>query len=71
MSKRNGEFDDFLDQQFRDSDAIFSFKEIHFFGDKTEAGGNDFEIYEDTRTIGHKVEDPSDTRRQLEKLFHL
>lgn len=49
----------------------FSFKEIHFFGDKTDPGGNDHEIFEDPRTIGHKVTDPSDTRRQLEALFNL
>lgn len=49
----------------------FSFKEIHFFGDKTEAGGNDHEIFEDPRTIGHKVVDTKDTRRQLEALFNM
>lgn len=49
----------------------FSFKEIHFFGDKTEQGGNDYEIFEDPRTIGHKVRNPKDTREQLEKLFNL
>jgi hypothetical protein len=29
------------------------FCEIHFFGDKTYKGGNDFEIYESKRTLGH------------------
>lgn len=29
------------------------FNEIHFFGDKTYKGGNDHEIYESERTIGH------------------
>lgn len=48
-----------------------NFKEIHFFGDKTDAGGNDHEIFNDSRTIGHKVETPADTRRILEELFHL
>ncbi|XP_044253705.1 phosphomannomutase [Tribolium madens] len=47
------------------------FDEIHFFGDKTDAGGNDYEIYNDPRVIGHKVLDPDDTRKQLEKLFDL
>ena len=28
------------------------FKEIHFFGDKTFEGGNDFEIFKDERTVG-------------------
>lgn len=32
-------------------------------------GGNDYEIYEDPRTIGHTVTDPSDTLRQLKELF--
>lgn len=49
----------------------FSFKEIHFFGDKTEVGGNDHEIFEDPRTTGHKVENPKDTQLQLEALFNL
>lgn len=46
-----------------------SFKEIHFFGDKTEAGGNDYEIFTDPRTIGHSVTDPKDTQRQLGELL--
>jgi len=45
------------------------FEEIHFFGDKTMPGGNDHEIFEDPRTIGHTVTSPEDTRRQLEKMF--
>jgi len=44
-------------------------KTIHFFGDKTSKGGNDFEIFEDNRTIGHTVTSPDDTRKQLEGLF--
>lgn len=47
------------------------FKEIHFFGDKTAPGGNDHEIYEDSRTIGHTVTSPQDTIAQLKALFHL
>ena len=47
------------------------FKEIHFFGDKTAPGGNDHEIYEDPRTIGHKVLSPDDTIAQLKTLLHL
>jgi phosphomannomutase len=45
------------------------FEEIHFFGDKTFEGGNDYEIFEDSRTIGHTVTSPEDTMRQLEELF--
>jgi hypothetical protein len=42
---------------------------IHFFGDKTMEGGNDFEIYSDARTIGHSVKDPEETIRLLHELF--
>ncbi|KAL6844207.1 hypothetical protein ACP4OV_025880 [Aristida adscensionis] len=34
------------------------FKEIHFFGDKTYKGGNDYEIFVSDRTIGHTVYKP-------------
>jgi phosphomannomutase len=44
---------------------------IHFFGDKTFKGGNDHEIYEDPRTIGHSVTNPDDTAAQLKKIFNL
>lgn len=44
---------------------------IHFFGDKCFKGGNDYEIYEDSRTIGHSVNSPSDTMAELQKLFDL
>jgi phosphomannomutase len=49
---------------------IDKYREIHFFGDKTYPGGNDFEIYEDSRTIGHRVTSPEDTMEQLKKLFY-
>lgn len=42
---------------------------IHFFGDKTAKGGNDYEIYEDSRTVGHSVTNPDDTMAELKKLF--
>lgn len=42
---------------------------IHFFGDKTKPGGNDYEIYSDRRTIGHEVTSPQETRRICEELF--
>lgn len=41
------------------------FEEIHFFGDKTFEGGNDYEIFSDSRTIGHTVTNPADTARIL------
>lgn len=47
------------------------FKEIHFFGDKTDPGGNDHEIFNDPRTIGHRVETPRDTQRILTEIFGL
>merc|ERR1712032_490845 len=42
---------------------------IHFFGDKTFAGGNDHEIFEHPRTIGHTVTSPDDTMEQCKRLF--
>jgi phosphomannomutase len=42
---------------------------VHFFGDKTQPGGNDYEIYSDPRTIGHAVDGPADTLKQLKELF--
>ncbi|KAK3300387.1 eukaryotic phosphomannomutase [Chaetomium fimeti] len=44
---------------------------IHFFGDKTFEGGNDYEIFSDKRTIGHTVTGPQDTIDELKKLFDL
>ncbi|GAA0159695.1 mutase [Lithospermum erythrorhizon] len=45
------------------------FQEIHFFGDKTYKGGNDHEIYESERTVGHTVTSPEDTATQCTSLF--
>jgi len=42
-----------------------NFTEIHFFGDKTSEGGNDYEIFVDKRTIGHSVTSPADTLQQV------
>jgi phosphomannomutase len=44
---------------------------IHFFGDRTDPGGNDHEIYASERTIGHKVTSPEDTRAQVSALLEL
>jgi len=52
--------------QYLEKDNV---KTIHFFGDKTMKGGNDHEIFEDSRTIGHTVKNPQDTLDQLEKLM--
>ncbi|KAM3437942.1 hypothetical protein NHJ13734_004405 [Beauveria thailandica] len=48
-----------------------AYKNIHFFGDKTAKGGNDYEIYEDPRTIGHSVKGPEDTMTILKEVFGL
>ncbi|KAK7199912.1 phosphomannomutase [Novymonas esmeraldas] len=45
------------------------FEKIHFFGDKTTEGGNDYEIYADPRTIGHSVKTYKDTIAILETLI--
>ncbi|KAK9383664.1 eukaryotic phosphomannomutase [Kockiozyma suomiensis] len=45
------------------------YKTIHFFGDKSFKGGNDYEIYEDPRTIGHAVNNPEDTIRVVKETF--
>jgi phosphomannomutase len=45
------------------------FKNIHFFGDKTFEGGNDYEIYTHPEVIGHSVKCPEDTMRILSELF--
>jgi len=43
--------------------------EIHFFGDKTEVGGNDYEIFADSRTVGHSVKNPDDTIHIINNLL--
>lgn len=45
------------------------FKTIHFFGDKTYEGGNDFEIFSSPETVGHTVTSWEDTQSQLKELF--
>jgi phosphomannomutase len=45
------------------------YDEIHFFGDKTFVGGNDYEIFTHERTIGHTVASPEDTKSQCTELF--
>ncbi|TPX43433.1 phosphomannomutase [Synchytrium endobioticum] len=48
-----------------------AFKTIHFFGDKTKPGGNDYEIYSHPLITGHSVGSPDDTMRILKELFGL
>lgn len=52
--------------QFLERDG---FKEIHFFGDKTLPGGNDYEIFTDKRVVGHCVASPADTMRQVREVL--
>ncbi|KAB1270639.1 Phosphomannomutase 1 [Camelus dromedarius] len=46
-----------------------SFDTIHFFGNETSPGGNDFEIYTDPRTVGHSVVSPQDTVQRCREIF--
>jgi phosphomannomutase len=48
---------------------VTGFDAIHFFGDKTFEGGNDFEIFVDPRTIGHTVTSPENTIQLCKELF--
>jgi len=50
---------------------VSKFSTIHFFGDKTQYGENDHEIYEHERTIGHAVKSPADTKTQLKELLNI
>jgi len=52
--------------QFLDTE---DYDEVHFFGDKTFEGGNDYEIFSHKRTLGHTVTSPEDTMEQCTKLF--
>ena len=45
------------------------YETIHFFGDKTYEGGNDYEIFSSDRTVGHTVASPEDTMAQCTELF--
>lgn len=45
------------------------YKEIHFIGDKTEQGGNDYEIYSDPRVIGHQTNSPEQTVGIIDSLL--
>ncbi|KAI6206895.1 hypothetical protein M3Y94_00966700 [Aphelenchoides besseyi] len=46
------------------------FDEIHFFGDRTQPGGNDHEIYEHSDTIGHTVTSPEHTKELVAELVN-
>ncbi|CAL8304896.1 unnamed protein product [Merluccius merluccius] len=42
---------------------------IYFFGNETSLGGNDYEIFNDPRTIGFTVFAPEDTARLCREMF--
>lgn len=48
---------------------IMGYEEIHFFGDKTHEGGNDYEIFKCDLVTGHRVTGPEDTLNQLQVLI--
>jgi phosphomannomutase len=45
------------------------FNEVHFFGDKTHEGGNDYEIFQSEQTIGHRVDSPDNTKDLCRQIF--
>jgi phosphomannomutase len=47
----------------------YNFRQIHFFGDKTSLGGNDYEIFSHPSVIGHTVKNPTDTFQQINQMF--
>lgn len=48
---------------------LFKGKNIYFFGDKTEPGGNDHTIFTDNRVNGFTVKNPEDTIRIVKDLL--
>lgn len=42
-----------------------SYDEIHFFGDQTQKGGNDYELFHHPSVIGHTVQNPEHTVEML------
>ncbi|PKC70125.1 eukaryotic phosphomannomutase [Rhizophagus irregularis] len=47
------------------------FKTIHFFGDKTYEGGNDYEIYTHPKVTGHSVNNPGETVKKLKEKINI
>lgn len=45
------------------------YEQIHFFGDKTQEGGNDYEIYTSQEVIGHHVSSYHETISQCRDIF--
>jgi len=47
---------------------LTQYKDIHFFGDRTQPGGNDYEIYTNPAVKGHSVTDPDNTMDIIRKM---
>jgi phosphomannomutase len=45
------------------------YDEVHFFGDKTYEGGNDYEIFIHPNVIGHSVLSPKDTEKITKNIW--
>ncbi len=45
------------------------YDEVHFFGDKTHEGGNDYEIFSHNKVLGHTVSSPNDTEQLTKKMW--
>ena len=45
------------------------FDKVYFFGDKTDPGGNDYEIYTAYEVDGNQVQSPQDTMDKVRKIF--
>jgi phosphomannomutase len=45
------------------------YDEVHFFGDKTHEGGNDYDIFKHPKIIGHSVVSQKDTERITKSLW--
>lgn len=46
-----------------------TYSTIHFFGDKTHEGGNDYEIYNHPRVSGHKVDNYNETISIIKTMY--
>jgi len=59
-----------VEAEARRPDGV-KYDHIHFFGDKTAKGGNDYELAADPRTIAHPIDNPGETLAELKKIFNL
>jgi len=51
-------------------DVLDDYKNIHYFGDKYEEGGNDYELIIHSRVTGKPVDSVEDTKKFLEHLLN-